>query len=94
MSEKRKHATVSSSEGVNYRDMAAVMTVLGFPMFHSSARNNVIRVMYRFAEALSDFYNLSMTDEELMNRAKSPEFQEIIGEILNHNNDMRSIADS
>ena len=33
--EKRKYASVVGDEGVNYRDIADVMTELGFDMNHS-----------------------------------------------------------
>lgn len=67
------------------------MTELGFPMFHSSARNNVIRVMHTFAKELARHYGIEMTEEQLMERARSPEFQEIIGQILNRNADAKKL---
>ena len=46
------YATVE--DGVNYRDIAETMSEIGFKMNHSSARNHVIRVMKKFADAVND----------------------------------------
>lgn len=46
-----KYATVDI-ENNKYRNIAEIVTDIGFPMNHSSARNYVIRVMQKLAEAL------------------------------------------
>ena len=74
------YATVE--EGVNYRDIADTMTEIGYKMNHSSARNYVLRVMRKFAEAIVDEYGINMSDEKLEDVARSPMFQSGIAELL------------
>ena len=74
------YATVD--DGVNYRDIADTMTDIGYKMNHSSARNYVLRVMRKFAEAITDQYGVSMSDEGLDNVSRSPMFQSGISELL------------
>lgn len=76
------YATVGSEEGVNYRDIAETMTSIGFKMNHSSARNYVLRVMRKFADALADNWDLNVSRETLDVVVKSPQFQQAICEIL------------
>ena len=74
------YATVD--DGVNYRDIADTMTEIGYKMNHSSARNYVLRVMRKFAEAITDQYGVNMSDEGLENVARSPMCQSGIAELL------------
>ena len=74
------YATVD--DGVNYRDIADTMTEIGYKMNHSSARNYVLRVMRKFAEAITDQYGVNMSEEGLENVARSPRFQSGIAELL------------
>ena len=46
------HATVTEDDGVNYREIAEIMTEMGFKMQHSSAHNYVLRVMRKFAKLM------------------------------------------
>jgi hypothetical protein len=86
----RGYATVD--DGVNYRDIAETMTLLGFEMNHSSARNYVLRVMRKFVEAFAEEWNVQLGDVDIDEIAKSPEFQAGVGDILHalwagHEND-------
>lgn len=76
------YATVTFDEGVNYREIAEMMTEIGFKMNHSSARNYVLRVMRKFAEALCDNWDIDLPDHKLDKVVKSPSFQKAICEIL------------
>lgn len=76
------YATVSFEEGVNYREIAEMMTEIGFKMNHSSARNYVLRVMRKFAEALCESWDLDLPDHKIDKIVKSPAFQSAICEIL------------
>ena len=76
------YATVVVDDGINYREIADIMTEMGFTMNHSSARNYVLRVMQKFAEALDKEWALSMTDEKINKIASSPQFQSAIADIL------------
>jgi len=79
---KRGYATVNNDEGVNYREIADVMTALGYPMNHSSARNYVLRVIRKFAETITKEYNIRIDNEKLDKIIKSPTFQGGIADLL------------
>jgi hypothetical protein len=76
------YATVTKDEGVNYREIADMMTEIGFKMNHSSARNYVLRVMRKFADALRSEWNLDLSDADMDRIVKSPQFQNAISGIL------------
>lgn len=85
----RGYATVAGDEGDNYRDIAEIMTNMGYPMNHSSARNYVLRVMRLFVQAYSDNMGLDLSDREIDNVAKSPQFQMTLAEKLQVLENMR-----
>jgi hypothetical protein len=76
------YATVIDDEGVNYREIADIMTEMGFSMNHSSARNYVLRVMNKFVDAFSEEWKLNIASEKAKTIAGSPEFQNVIAELL------------
>ena len=76
------YATVTEDEGVNYREIAATMTDIGYKMNHSSARNYVLRVMKKFAEAVIDEWDIAVPEEKIDKIVKTPQFQQAICEIL------------
>lgn len=79
---RQTYATVEE-EGVNYREIADTMTALGFKMNHSSARNYVLRIMRKFADAIIREWDINTPDEERMKDIiKSPEFQAAICDVL------------
>ena len=79
----KRYATVADDEGENYREIAAVMTEMGYAMNHSSARNYVIRVMKKFVEAyVTEYSPTSMTDEQVEAIAKDSKFQTSMADIL------------
>ena len=81
--ERRKYSTTTEDDGVNYRDIAETMTLLGFPMNHSSARNHVVRVMKKFVAAYSIYmYGKDLSDERMIEIAKNPTFQSGVAELL------------
>ena len=76
------YATVAFEEGVNYREIADMMTEVGFKMNHSSARNYVLRVMRKFAEAIVDSWGVEIDESRLDKIVKSPHFQRAICDML------------
>jgi hypothetical protein len=76
------YATVLEEEGVNYREIADIMTELGFSMNHSSARNYVLRVMNKFVEAFDEEWSLNISTEKSRTIASSPDFQSVIADLL------------
>jgi len=79
---KTLYATVAVDEGVNYREIADMMSEIGFKMNHSSARNYVLRVMKKFADAIVDSWDLEVPDHKIEKIVKSPKFQQAICDIL------------
>lgn len=78
----KTYASISETDGVNYRDIAEVMSDIGFKMNHSSARNYVLRVMSKFVREVASQWDVDLTDEEIVRIAKSPQFQQGICEVL------------
>lgn len=78
------YATVIEDDGVNYREIADIMSEVGFIMNHSSARNYVLRVMQKFIEAFNKEWGLNLPQEKMRTIASSPQFQNVIAEVL-HN---------
>ena len=79
----RGYATVAVEDGVNYRDIADTMSELGFEMNHSSARNYVLRIMKKFADAYAREYDQGpLDDDRLIEIAKSPGFQHGVADLL------------
>lgn len=76
------YATVTFEDGVNYREIAGMMTEIGFKMNHSSARNYVLRVMRKFADAITESWALEVSEEKMEKIIKSPVFQKAICGIL------------
>lgn len=76
------YATVSLEDGVNYREIAETMTHLGFKMNHSSARNYVLRVMKKFAVAITTEWDISVPEHKMEKIVKSPQFQQAVCSLL------------
>jgi hypothetical protein len=90
----RGYATVTDDEGVNYREIAEMMTEIGFTMNHSSARNYVLRVMRKFAVAFDESWDLDLTEDRIDEIAKSPFFQQGIAELLHSLEALRRVRNS
>ena len=80
--ESSTYSTVMDDDGVNYREIAAVLSEVGYKMNHSSARNYVLRIMRRFADEIVNEWDMSISDEDLLKIVKIPQFQQAICEIL------------
>ncbi len=78
----RGYVTVIEEDGVNYREIADTMTELGHPMNHSSARNYVLRIMRRFAEAFASEWDELKDSEKVDEVSKDPNFQQGVAELL------------
>jgi transposase-like protein len=79
---KKVYATVTHDEGVNYREIADMMTEIGYKMNHSSARNYVLRVMRKFANAINEGWDLNVSESRLEKISKSSDFQSAICAVL------------
>lgn len=82
MKGRKSYATVTDEEGVNYRDIADTLTAMGHCMNHSSVRNHVLRIMRKFAAALSSEWSLDLTDAQVDEISRSSSFQRGIADAL------------
>ena len=80
----KEYATVIEDEGLNYREIACIMSKIGLIMNHSSVRNYTLRAMTKFANALDREWNLNLSDDKIRVIASSPQFQSVISDLL-HN---------
>ena len=80
--EKKEYSTSALDDGVNYRNIADLMSEMGFQMNHSSARNYVLRVMKKFVEALCEKWNIQVNEDRVKNIAQSSNFQQGMFELL------------
>lgn len=78
------YATLDDTDGVNYREIAEIMSLLGHPMNHSSARNHVIRIMQKFAAQICTKWELKRSSEDIEEIARDPRFQSAIAEMLQY----------
>lgn len=76
------YATVNEDEGVNYREIADIMSEVGFIMNHSSVRNYILRIMQKFINAFDNEMELNLSKEKLKIIAASPQFQNVIADLL------------
>lgn len=73
---------VTIDDGDHYREIADIMTTMGYSMNHSSVRNYVIRITRRFVDAYVNYMELALSDIEKDKIAKSPAFQAVLAERL------------
>lgn len=78
---ERGYATVDD-DGVNYREISELMTEIGHPMNHSSARNYLLRAMRKFAAGLAGAHGVDLRGDALEAVATSPAFQSLVGDLL------------
>jgi hypothetical protein len=82
---KAGYATVTNDNGGdNYREIAELMTQIGFPMNHSSARNHVIRAMHKFVLAFCKAQRIEFSEKEQLRIARDPRFQEAICDMMQY----------
>ena len=80
----KSYATVLDEEGINYREIAEIMSEIGFVMNHSSARNYILRVMTKLVEGFDKEWDMKLSSDKVKLAATSPQFQNVISDLL-HN---------
>jgi hypothetical protein len=80
--QKKEYATVRGSDGVNYREIAEIMTALGYDMNHSSARNHLLRIMRRFYVAYCRAQGFDVPDDAIDEACRSAGFQEAVSQFI------------
>lgn len=79
---ERGYATVDDEDGINYREIADIMSTIGHPMNHSSVRNYLLSGMKKFVLGINTKMKLNIQSKTVYDIAKSPSFQEGIAMIL------------
>lgn len=92
-SNDNRYATIEGEGGVNYRDIADTMSILGYEMNHSSARNHVLRVMHKFARAYAKGWDIKLGDADYEEIIRSPNFQSGVGALMRELQDRFSDSD-
>ena len=78
--DKSEYATTSDTMGCDYREIANTLTLAGYPMNHSSARNYVMRAVEKIAKSVITAYDGDESDSRRV--ARDPNFQASLAEIL------------
>lgn len=81
-SERAEYATVADTTGCDYREIADTLTVLGWPMNHSSARNYVMRGVEKIASRVLDAVGQERVPGDAKRVARSARFQSALAECL------------
>jgi hypothetical protein len=76
------YATVISSGGLGYREIAEKMTEDGDSMNHSTARNVFIRAMKKIARDACKVSGTRLTDKNIERIASDPRFQSGLIDII------------
>lgn len=83
LTKRRRYASSIEDNGENYRHIAETMSKLGYPMNHSCVMNNVVNVMKVFVSVYAEcIWNERLTEAEIVQIAKDPEFQSTVSELL------------
>jgi ApbE superfamily uncharacterized protein (UPF0280 family) len=90
----KTYASVVKDDGGDYALIAATMTILGHKMNHVTARNNVIRILKKFASAYAGALGIKITAERADAIARSTSFQEGITSLLQEVECLSKVNDS
>jgi len=80
--ERSEYATVADTLGCDYREIADTLTVIGWPMNHSSARNYVLRGIQKIAARVLDACGMDSSRAASRAVARSAQFQAGLAEVL------------
>lgn len=80
--ERSEYATVADTLGCDYREIADTLTVCGWPMNHSSARNYVLRGIEKIAVRVLDACGMDSSHVAARAVARSAQFQAGLAEVL------------
>lgn len=80
--EKKTYATVFEDDGADYRMISQAMTEVGWKMNHTSARNHVLRIMNKFAQAYADKFGVQVDEQKLSEIARDARFQSAMADML------------
>jgi len=91
----KKNIFINDLNGMDYKTIAEIITNEGYKINHSSARNYVIRGFMKIVKFIAEKYDSKLSDEQIYEIAKSPDFQlsiiEIMKEIYDEQNIIRTL---
>ena len=76
------YAMVTDLDGGHLRIIAEIMTEMGYKKNHSTVRNHVLGVIYKFAQEYSKANRLNLSEEKLKALSISPLFQSGFCDVL------------
>jgi hypothetical protein len=79
---ERGHASVFDDDGADYRFISKMMSDAGWKMNHTSARNYILKIMSKFAEAYSAKVGKKLTPAQLSWVSRDPNFQSVVSELI------------
>jgi hypothetical protein len=77
-----KYSTKTSCEGEVYSDIADVMTAMGHPMNHCTARNVVLGVMEKMVTKIAKKNDIKLSSNQVKQVAMSSQFQSAVTTVL------------
>ena len=80
--EHKEYSTIGDIEGENFRNIADILSKMGYKMNHSSVHNYVSKIMKKFAGGFAEHYGYKCSEQNLSMIAKSSLFQNGLAEIL------------
>lgn len=92
--ERSEYATVADTLGCDYREIADTLTVIGWPMNHSSARNYVLRGIEKIAGRVLEACGMDSSHAAARAVARSAQFQAGLAEVLRVIEDEDQLAES
>lgn len=79
---KRKYSTNTSCKGDVYEEIAEVMTVMGYPMNHTTARNVVNNVMEKIIKVIVKSHNMNVSKIDVKRMSQSPTLHDAMHDIF------------
>ncbi len=73
---------VGKDGGIDYRVLAAAMTVLGYSMSHSTARYVAAAAIEKIIRSMSDDEGLKLSSLDIEKIATDPLFLDALGEVI------------
>ena len=79
---EKGYVTTAELGGKSYQQIADIMTVRGYTMNHSTARNLCVNGLKKIVAKVADQQGLVLSDKEIKKIAKDPDFQSGLCDII------------
>lgn len=78
----KKNIFINEVNGLEYKNIANIMTNSGYKMNHSSVRNHINRGCIKIIDHYANINNIKLSKENIYEIAKSKEFQDALYNVL------------